>query len=375
MRSSLPLPRALPLLALAILAAAAPALAQQAPGLRIRDDAARKEMVLEVGPVDLPADGGHRQLPAFHAPIPVDGWLHGYTIEMVDAQGREVPRRTLHHVNVISPERRELFSQIMLRVAAAGQETGATMLPRLMGLRVRPGQQLIVTAMLHNPTEREFRGVSLRMRFPYTASRALVKPLSVLPFYLDVMPPASLHSWDLPAGRSSKSWEGRPAVAGRIVGVGGHLHKYGTALRLEDVTAGRVIWEGKPVLDAQGEIVGMPTKKFIWSLGVPVSPDHVYRLTAFYDNPTGQVIPSGAMGALGGVILPSDERRWPGVDRNHPELKLDWHLVHTGNQDGHGGGHHGAPASGGHGAHGAASAAKPKAQPAAHQHGSGGHDH
>lgn len=325
------------------LLAQAPAAPQ--PGLRVRVDAAHDDVVLEVGPVDLPANGDHKQLPAYHATIPVDGWLHGYRVEMVDGRGRPVPRATLHHVNVIAPEQRELFSPIMLRVAAAGQETAPVGLPRMLGYRVRRGQQLIVTVMMHNPTATDYHGVTLRMHFGYTPGNAVLKPVAVFPFYMDVMPPASLHSWDLPPGRSSRSWEARPAVAGRILGVGGHLHQYGTALRLTDVTANKVLWEARPTLDRNGEVVGMPNTHFVWRLGVPVRPDHVYRITAEYNNPTGATIPSGAMGALGGALIPDRDARWPGVDRNDPQLKLDWHLVHTGNQGGqmhmHGGGGHG----------------------------------
>jgi hypothetical protein len=305
----------------------------QAPAasLAIRDDAARHEMLVEVGPADLPA-GEMKQLPAFHGTIPVDGWLHGYRVEMVDANGRPIPRQTLHHVNVIAPDRRELFSQIMLRVAAAGQETAPAMLPRLAGYRVRPGQPLIVTVMMHNPTARDLQGVRMIMHFPYTRSSAVLRPVSVFPFYVDVMPPASLHSWDLPPGHSTRSWEGRPAVAARILGIGGHLHQYGTALRLEDVTTHTLLWEGRPSVDSTGEVVAMPQQKFLWRLGVPVRPDHLYRVTAVYDNPTGQTIPEGAMGALGGAVIPESAASWPRVDPRNAELKLDWHLVHTGNQ-------------------------------------------
>ncbi len=341
--------RASALLVLALLAV--PAAAQQPDAgattarLQIRDDAENNEMVVELGPVDLPAGMGHLQLPALHGRIPSRAWLHGFRVEMVDGDGREVPSRTLHHVNVISPDRRELFSQIMLRVAAAGQETDPAMLPRLVGYPVQPGQRLIVTAMFHNPFEQTYRNAYLRLHFPYTASDALVKPLSVFPFYMDVMPPAGLHSYDLPPGHSTKSWEARPAVAGRILGIGGHLHKYGVALRLENATTGELLWEGRPTLDADGEIVGMPTKKFIWSLGVPVRPDQTYRVTAVYENPTGEMIPDGAMGALGGVFVPTRDARWPGIDREHPELRRDWWFVHNGNQE-----MDGAP--GGHGSHG-----------------------
>jgi hypothetical protein len=236
---------------------------------------------------------------------------------------------------VIAPGQRELFSPIMLRVAAAGQETGPVALPRMLGYRVRRGQELILTSMLHDPTGRGHRSVWLRLHFAYTPADVVVKPMAVLPFYVDVMPPASLHSYDLAPGRSRRSWEARPAVAARILAIGGHVHRYGTALRMEDVTAGTVIWEGRPVVGRDGEVTAMPHAEFVWKLGVPVRPDHVYRVTAEYDNTSGRTIPGGAMGALAGILVPDDPARWPAVDRNDPELKLDWHLVHTGNQGGH----------------------------------------
>jgi len=326
---------------LSLLPSADAAHAQSAPPasairMRVRLDAEHRDLVMEIGPLDLPAQSGHRQLPAFHGVVPMDGWMHGYRVEMIDGEGEAVPRSTIHHVNVIAPGQRELFSQIMLRVAAVGQETAPVVLPRMMGYRVRRGQELIVTSMVHNPTDRAYHDVYLRVHFPYTPSSVVVRPVSVLPFYMDVMPPASLHSYDLPPGRSRRSWEGRPAVAGRILAVGGHVHQYGTALRLEDVTAKTVIWQGRPVVDREGRVVSMPFARFLWTLGVPVRPDHVYRVTAEYDNTSGETIPGGAMGALGGVFVPDDPARWPSVDPNSPELKLDWRLVHTGNQGGHG---------------------------------------
>ena len=321
----------------------APALAARAqstpaaPAMRmaVRLDAERHDLVMEIGPLELPAGSGHQQLPAFHGVVPMSGWIHGFRVEMVDGDGNAAPRETVHHVNVISPAQRELFSQIMLRVAAAGQETEPVALPRMIGYRVHRGQELIVTSMVHNPTGQAYHGVRLRVHFPCTPSSAVVRPVSVLPFYMDVMPPASLHSYDLPPGRSRRSWEGRPAVAGRILGVGGHVHQYGTALRLEDVTAKTVIWEGRPMVDHEGRIVSMPVARFLWTLGVPMRPDHLYRVTAEYDNTSGQTIPGGAMGALAGLFVPDAPARWPAVDPGSPELKLDWRLVHTGNQGGH----------------------------------------
>ena len=260
--------------------------------------------------------------------VPVTGWIYGYSGEMVDSAGRQIPIRLLHHVNLIVPERRELFSTIMQRMGAAGAETPPVELPSvfgrpLLGYPVTRGDTLLLTAMVHNPTDRGYEGARVRVLMRYAPANTWPHPMAIYPFYLDVMPPAGVHAYDLPAGHSEKSWEGHPAVAGRILAVGGHLHKYGVALRFEDVTTGRLLWQTTPVTDSSGEVVRVPTKTFWWRLGVPVRPDHSYRLTAVYDNPTGHEIPDGAMGALGGVIIPDHLSAWPAVDRASAEYQHD----------------------------------------------------
>lgn len=283
------------------------------------------------------------QPPALTGEIPVDGWIHGYEIEIVDGSGREVPQQVLHHVNLISPDHRELFSPIMRRIGAAGQETEPVRLPRLAGYPIQQGETLMIASMLHNPTESAYDDAYVRIRMPYTPAEARIRPVEVFPFYMDVMPPASVHAYDLPPGRSEMSWEGQPAVSGRILGVGGHLHEHGVALRLEDVTRGKVIWEAEPVVDEDGRIIAMPTKRFLWRLGLPFRSDRTYRLTAVYENPTGETIARGAMGALGGIFRPGLSEELPLADFNHPEYVLDFQLVTKGGYgdgDGHGAHHH-----------------------------------
>lgn len=329
--------------------ASAPAQARASSArLEIRDERERREMVIEVGPVDLPAGGGdhggghgdHGGVPQpgpLEGVVPLAGWLRGFRVELVDADGRPVPQAVVHHVNVIVPDRRELFSQIMLRVAAAGEETAPAVLPRELGYRVHGGERLLVVAMFHNPTGRDYRGVRLRVVMPYVPEGTRYRPTGIMPFYMDVMPPAGIHAYDLKPGRSEQSWEGRPAVDGRVIAIGGHLHTYGEVLRLEDVTAGRVLWEGRPGLDAEGKVVAMPIDKF--PFGIRLRRDHVYRLTAVYDNPTGRMIPQGAMGALGGVFIPAPGQPWPGVSADDPEYQLDLRTQMRKPDGGEGGGH------------------------------------
>ncbi len=298
--------------------------------LVISADPAHGEILAELGPLHVGAgspsdvgESGMSMAPALVGVLPVDGWLRGYRVELVDAAGRLLPQAMIHHVNLIAPERRELFSDIMLRIGAAGSETDPVVLPRVFGYRVARGDSLLVVAMLHNPTGQALDGVRLRVRFEYVAANTRIRPVSVYPFYLDVTPPAGEHAYDLKPGRSEQSWEGRPAIDGRIIGVGGHLHRHAVALRFVDVTTGDLLWEAKPETSASGDVVGMPRKIFYWQLGLPVHPEHVYRLTAVYDNPTGHTIADGAMGTLGGIVLPGDATAWPRLDRGAPEYQKD----------------------------------------------------
>lgn len=318
----------------AVLGAAGCAQARSATPSEIANvsvDSAASTVVLDVGPVSLDPLGGSRSMlmaQPITIALPVSGWLRGMSADVVDASGRLLPRQVLHHVNVIAPELRELFSPIMLRIGAAGAETAPIELPRMLGYRVTRGDSLVVTAMLDNPTAQPLAGVHVRVRLHYTPADSWLHPISVFPFYLDVTPPAGVHAYDLPPGHSERSWTGQPAIAGRILGLGGHLHEYGTELRLEDVTAHELLWAARPAVDSTGRVTGMPTQLFLTRLGLPVYPDHKYRLTAVYDNPTGRTLRDGAMGALGGIILPGDARKWPSVARQDAQYREDQRVTY-----------------------------------------------
>jgi hypothetical protein len=299
---------------------------------------------IELGPFSLPAGSGHHegeQPGLMKLAPPVDGWLRGLSIELVDGKGEQLPAQMLHHLNLIAPNRRELFSPIMLRIGAAGPETRPYTLPWFLGYRLRPGDSLLVSAMVHNPTSKGYDGVRLRVRLELSPATSWLKPLAVQPVYLDVMPPAGIHAYDLPPGRSIKSWEGRPAVPARLLAAGGHLHQYGTALRLENVSTGKVLWEARPKLGPDREVLGMPVRYFPLR-GIRLEPDQLYRLTAEYDNPTGKVLAGGGMGALGGIVVPGSGTLWPNVARGDSVYQHDVRTI-----TGEGSTHHSSEHAGG----------------------------
>lgn len=299
-----------------------------------------RHYVLEFGPYTLAPRHGAVAPDPLAITLPVDGWLRGLSFEIVDESGQPLPPGALHHLNLIAPESRELFSPIMLRIGAAGAETKPYRLPFFLGYRVHSGDSLLVTTMLHNATAQEYRGVRLQVRLEYTPANGVIRPWSINPVYVDVTPPSGAHSFDLPPGRSSSSWEGAPAIPARLLAAGGHLHKYGTALRFEDVTSGEVIWEARPERDDDGRVKGMPVRYFL-PRGVLLQPDHRYRLTAEYENPTGKVIPNGGMGTLGGIVMPGAESSWPAVARRDSVYRHDvWMTTGPGAPHRRGGHHH-----------------------------------
>jgi len=298
---------------------------------------AMREFEIDFAAVDLPAGGSDYNdqptLTPVWTTIPVSGWLHGWDFRIVTASGDSLPRELLHHLKVMSLSYREIFNPIMLHLAGAGGETKPVVLPKEVEYRLQQGDSLLVTAMLHNTTGRDLQGVRLRVEFHYSpAEGAWRAPLPVVPFFAHVTPPMSDPSYDLPPGRSARSIELKPAISGEIIGLGGHLHRYGVLLRLEDLTEGELIWEKEAERSEDGQVLEVPYDRFVWS-GLPaLRSDHTYRLTAIHDNPTDGTIVGGGMGTLGGAIYVKEP--WPEVDRRAVEYA--WYLAREATSgDGH----------------------------------------
>lgn len=307
---------------------------------RVVVDEEKGEVVILHGPVDLPATGmpdpGMSPVHDAHGPhaavfptvstveIPVEGHFYGFYADVTDTEGRTLPDSLLHHVNVIDPDRRELFAPISQRVAAAGRETGYKGVPPLLfGSPLRKGQRLVIHTMLHNGTAEPYEDVVVRFHFRFRPEEAAGPLVSAYPFWVDVRFPAGDKTFDLPPGPSSRSYEATPAVEGRLLALSGHTHDHATSLRFENVTTGEVLWETSPVLDDDGRVEAIPSGRLYLRGGEVVTPEHTYRLTVEYDNPTGRTIPDGGMGSIGGIVVPVGGEAWPAVDTTSELYRLD----------------------------------------------------
>lgn len=287
----------------------------QQPQLAVTMQRVADEVVIEVGPVDIPArgEGSVPSFPAARVAIPTDGWFRGYRVEVVDRDGVALPDDVVK-VDVLSLAERELFSPIALRVAAIAPGVPSAQLPRIVGYRAVRGDTLIVAAQYHGGDGRRWEGVRARIRFPFVSKSAFIGAFRIQPFSLDVTPPGESHVYDLPVGRSEQYWEGRPAVAVRILGFGGFIKKYAVLLKLEDRTTSKVIWEHHADTTAKGGVKPIPVTRYLWSMGRGLEPGHTYRLTAVYNNRSGAVVRDGGAGAIGGVVRVRGDGSWPRVD-------------------------------------------------------------
>ncbi len=292
--------------------------------IEVRTNEAERVIDFVIGPINLPAGIGHYRAPIQIAEMPVDGWMHGFETEIRDGEGNRLPDELLHHVNLIDPDQRELFSPTARRVLAAGRETGRQTIPRLIGFPIQKGQRILVVAMLADDGVNDYPDAYLHVRLFYSAEGdGFLQPWNVYPFYLDVMGPLGVKDFPVPPGKSSMSWEAKPIVGGRILGIGGHVQDYATSIRLEDATTGKVLWNGKPERDENGLVSGVPAGKPWWRGGIKIRTDHVYRIVVDYDNPTDDYTPLGGMGAMGGVVLVSKNTAWPGFDKTDPAYVKD----------------------------------------------------
>jgi len=285
----------------------------------------RDELLLELPPVDLPP-GTVVDQPASVGEFPVSGSLYALHAEIVDETGRQLPSQLLHHMNVMDPTERELFLPISRRILASGMETGEIRFPWLLfGARFRSGQRILANAMIHNPTGVGYRGVRVRLVLSYVPERRPWPFFSVIPWQLDVAFPVGDKSFDLPPGRSERTYEGSPAVDGKLIVIGGHMHQFGRTIEFWDATTGKILWHGEPAPAPPGQPRAVPVSSLyrLSGIGMRITPAHRYRVRVIYENPTARTIVGGGMGVVGGLFMPDRKAVWPTTDPNDSLYQKD----------------------------------------------------
>lgn len=318
----------------------------------VKVDSARHELVITTGPYTLPnmppmADHAMMDLGASHdTPIsrftwPIEGWFRGFKIEVMDRDGKPLPRHIMHHMVMVNFDRRQLVYPAAERLMGAGTETGDARIPRTVGIPMKANTSLGLYVAWHNDTGKDLDGVMLQVTLEWTPRNQNPSPLSVLPIYMDVnLTVGGSNTFDVPPGKSDKAFEFTLPVGGRLLAVGGHMHDYGVQVRLEDVESGRVLTTVVADRDTSGRVTKVSRKLFgVSGEGLRLRAGRRYRVVGEYDNPTGQMIHNGAMAHMVGLFAPDDIRKWPQIDPNDETFRKDLTSLQVRGQ-GEGGEHH-----------------------------------
>lgn len=336
-----------------------------APHIDIRVDSAHSRIIVTAGPFDLPAMDPHMDMSAM-APNdvmpfawPVDGYLRGFSVRMRDSAGNALPHEILHHLIGVNFDRRQLIYPAVERLFGWGAETDPVELPASMGVPMHLGDKLGMYAMFHNETGKDIPAAYLEVTLLYTPAKGH-SVLSVMPFYVDVNNHiGATTTFDVPPGKSTHSYEFELPIGGKLVGIGGHLHDYGSSLELEDATNGKVLARLKARRDHDGRVEGVGRFMFGFnSDALALEAHHPYRVVADYDNPTKDTFKDGGMGHINGAFVPDKGAAWPTLDLTDPLVKRDIatlpimtdmndHTAGTASRGGKGGGGHAAAASAG----------------------------
>ncbi len=307
-----------------------------APSVRVTVDSSRHELTVTTGPFDLPnmppmEDHAMMDLGMSHDTRlqrfewPVNGWFRGFRVELVDGQGTPVPPHVMHHMIMVNFSRRQLLYSAAERLMGTGTETGEVSVPKTIGVPMKPGMKLGMYVAWHNDTGKDLTGVHLKLIMLWTPQNQNPPPVNALPIYMDVNLTVGGHNtFDVPPGKSSKAYEFTLPVGGRLLGVGGHMHDYGSGVRLEDAETGKVLTQVQAERDSVGKLVKVSRKLFgVSGKGLRLKPNHRYRVVGEYDNPTGELRVKGAMASMVGLFVPDDMKRWPQIDPRDATYQRD----------------------------------------------------
>jgi hypothetical protein len=304
-------------------------------------DSSKHVVIITLGPCLVPAMGAmdmrhmSRMVMMGHGPgnedvrvhfrWPADVWMRSFDLQLFDKNHQRLNQpTTMHHMELLDFDRRQVLYPMVERVFGMGEETGSAKVPKSVGLPLDAGMDMGLYVMWNNHTDRDIDGVTFRLTIAYSPRNLAPRPTVVLPFKVDVnVHPGAGDAFDLPPGGGSRATVFTMDVSGRLLAAGGHLHDFGKELRLEDVATGKVLARVEARRTPTGEVTGVSHALYgIVGRGPHLVAGRQYRLVAVYEgSPTDSI--HGAMGLLGGIFAPDDYATWPKLDRTNPDYLVD----------------------------------------------------
>lgn len=211
-------------------------------------------------------------------------WVIGYRTEISDAAGKAPRENYLCHTffgdqRVMQREDQEM------RGIYSDAFTPEVRVPEGFGIVLGPDDRLHWMPMFNNRSEHSAR-VEMKVRVTLIRGKDLRKPLR--PLYANLRSVQVPHLYFVPPGRDEKRVTFEIPFDGAIHFLGTHIHPHGESIELFNVSRSERVWEGKGKHDSNGRMTAMDV--FSSVEGYPVRAGELYRVTAVYNNPTGDRI-------------------------------------------------------------------------------------
>lgn len=305
--------------------------------LSVAVDSAHREVILSAGPFIIPAQNAsdmsamdmdqmmrNGETEAGRFTWPVSGLYRSVELEVLDSTGHPLPRRLLHHLNLINFDRRQLVYPLTERFIGFGQETEDVALPKSLGLPLDHGQRIGLYLMWDNEGVDVLTGVQVRLTFHWAPPNQLPPVIPVMPLIVDAhLVAGGTDGFSVPPGGGVTSVDFSLPISGHLLAATGHLHDQGLWVRVEDPVTGAVIVTVSARRDSTGRVLGMSRRLLaVWGNGPHLEAGRRYRLSVAYANPTSDTL-RGAMGFLYGAFVPDRLSDWPAIDRTNADYLED----------------------------------------------------
>ncbi len=187
-----------------------------------------------------------------------DCQIVGMVPDLREADGSEANFNTmsmLHHVVLFNSSARDtVCSRWPQRFFASGNERTTFVLPRGYGYAVNASDRWRLITHLMNMSDAA-KDLTIRMTFYYVRGASTLQP--VTPFWFDIASCGN-SEYTTPAGLHTemRDFKVPPALDGKVVAIGGHLHDYGRSITLADMTSRKTICTGKAGFDNDPAYMG-----------------------------------------------------------------------------------------------------------------------
>src|SRR5258705_3186292 len=172
------------------------------------------------------------------------------------------------------------------------------------------------------PADAPSHEVFIRIELQWTPVNLLPRPVSALPFQVDVRFAVARNTFPVPPGRHEWAADFELPVDGHLLIAGGHLHDYGVSVRLEEVATGKRILNIESRRDSSGHLLGMPRKLLaLRGHGLRLVAGRRYPHVARLHQPASDQV-SHALGNLGGAVAATEPRALRALDLLHPDRPL-----------------------------------------------------